>query len=69
MEFNQKVIERLSKLSDEELIALFTEQIKIKKKNGTLPDLEKLIQIISPMLDDEQRSRLIKIIQTIKKQK
>ena len=44
MEFNQKIIDQLSKLSNEELIALFTEQIKLKKQNGTLGDLEKLIK-------------------------
>ena len=69
MDFNQKIIERLSKLSDEELIALFTEQIKQKKENGTLGEFEKLIQIINPILNEEQRTRLIKIIQTIKNQK
>ena len=69
MDFNQKIIERLSKLSDEELIALFTEQIKQKKENGTLGEFEKLIQIINPMLNEGQRTRLIKIIQTIKNQK
>ena len=66
MEINQKIIERLSKLSDDELTALFTEQIRIKKNNGTLGDIEKLIKVIEPMLKDEQRARLIKIIQTIK---
>ncbi|MBR4418665.1 MAG: hypothetical protein IKT33_01525 [Clostridia bacterium] len=69
MEFNQKIIERLSKHSDKELIELFTEQIKLKKQNGTLGDLEKLIKIISPMLNEDQRTRLAKIIQTIKNQK
>ena len=66
MEINQKIIERLSKLDDDELITLLTEQIRIKKNNGTLKDIEKLIQVISPMLNDEQKKRLIKIIQTIK---
>ncbi len=69
MEFNQKIIDQLSKLSNEELITLFTEQIKLKKQNGTLGDLEKLIKIISPMLNEEQRTRLTQIIQTIKNQK
>lgn len=68
MEINQKIIEHLSKLDDDELTALFTEQIKIKKKNGTLGDIEKLIKVIGPMLNEEQRMRLIKIIQTIKNQ-
>lgn len=68
MEINQRIIEHLSKLSDDELTALFTEQIRIKKKNGTLGDLEKLIQIIGPMLNETQRTRLVKIIQTIKNQ-
>lgn len=66
MEINQKIIERLSKLSDDELTALFTEQIRIKKDNGTLGDLEKLIRLIDPMLNNEQRTRLVKIIQSIK---
>lgn len=68
MEINQKIIEHLSRLDDDELTALFTEQIKIKKKNGTLGDIEKLIKVIGPMLNEEQRTRLIKIIQTIKNQ-
>lgn len=68
MEINQKIIEHLSRLDDDELTALFTEQIKIKKKNGTLGDIEKLIKVIGPMLNEEQRMRLIKIIQTIKNQ-
>jgi len=68
MEINQKIIEHLSKLDDDELTALFTEQIKIKKKNGTLGDIEKLIKVIGPMINEEQRMRLIKIIQTIKNQ-
>lgn len=68
MEINQKIIERLSRLNDDELTALFTEQIRIKKNNGTLGDIEKLIKVIGPMLNDEQRARLIKIIQTIKNQ-
>lgn len=68
MEINQKIIERLSRLNDDELTALFTEQIHIKKNNGTLGDIEKLIKVIGPMLNDEQRARLIKIIQTIKNQ-
>lgn len=66
MEINQKIIERLSRLSDDELTALFTEQIRIKKDNGTLGDLEKLIRLIDPMLNNEQRTRLVKIIQSIK---
>ena len=66
MEINQKIIERLSRLSDDELTALFTEQIRIKKDNGTLSDLEKLIRLIDPMLNNEQRTRLVKIIQSIK---
>lgn len=67
MEFNQKTIERLSKLSDEELTALLAEQIRIKKENGTLGDIEKMVRLIGPMLNQEQRTRLIKIIQSIQK--
>ena len=36
MEINQRIIEHLSKLSDDELTALFTEQIRIKKKKQSL---------------------------------
>ena len=65
MEFNQKTLEQLSKLNDDELTKLLTEQIRIKKTNGTLNDIEKIVRVISPMLSDEQRARLIKIIQSI----
>lgn len=65
MEINQKIIERLAGLSDDELTNLFSEQIRIKKENGTLSDVEKMIKIIGPMLNEEQRTRLIKIIQNI----
>ena len=65
MEINQKLIERLARLSDDELTTLFSEQIRIKKENGTLSDVEKMIKIIGPMLNEEQRTRLIKIIQNI----
>jgi len=65
MEINQKLIERLARLSDDELTTLFSEQIRIKKDNGTLSDVEKMIKIIGPMLNEEQRTRLIKIIQNI----
>ncbi len=65
MEINQKIIERLARLSDDELTTLFSEQIRIKKDNGTLSDVEKMIKIIGPMLNEEQRTRLIKIIQNI----
>ena len=68
MEFNQKTLERLSKLNDDELTALLAEQIRLKKANGTLGDVEKMIRVIGPMLSDEQRTRLIKIIQSIQNQ-
>ncbi len=68
MEFNQKTLEQLSKLNDDELTKLLTEQIRIKKTNGTLNDIEKIVRVISPMLSDEQRARLIKIIQSIQNQ-
>ena len=68
MEFNQKTLEQLSQLSDDELTTLLAEQIRIKKANGTLSDIEKMIRVIGPMLNNEQRTRLIKIIQTIQKQ-
>lgn len=68
MEINQKTLERLSKLSDEELTNLLAEQIRIKKKNGTLGDIEKMVRVIGPMLNNEQRARLIKIIQSIQNQ-
>ena len=68
MEFNQKTIEQLAKLSDEELTTLLAEQIRMKKANGTLGEVEKLVRVISPMLNKEQRTRLIKIIQSIQNQ-
>ncbi|MCM1403892.1 MAG: hypothetical protein NC133_00045 [Prevotella sp.] len=68
MDFNQKTVERLSKLNDDELTNLLAEQIRIKKANGTLGDVEKMIRVIGPMLNQEQRTRLIKIIQTIQNQ-
>ncbi len=68
MDFNQKTVERLSKLSDDELTNLLAEQIRIKKANGTLGEVEKMIRVIGPMLNNEQRSRLIKIVQSIQNQ-
>lgn len=68
MEFNQKTVEHLSKLSDEELTTLLAEQIRIKKANGTLGDVEKMVRLIGPMLSNEQRARLAKIIQNIQNQ-
>ena len=68
MEINQKIIDHLSNLNDDELTALFIEQIRIKKDNGSLGDIEKLIKVIGPMLNDNQRARLLKIIQSIKNQ-
>ncbi len=68
MEFNQRTLDQLSKLSDEELSKLLAEQIRIKKANGTFSDIEKLVRIINPMLNQEQRQRLIKIVQSIQNQ-
>ncbi len=68
MEFNQKTLEHLSKLSDAELTNLLAEQFRIKKANGTLGDIEKIVRVISPMLNIEQRNRLIKIIQSMQNQ-
>ena len=68
MDFNQKTLDRLSKLSDEELTNLLSEQIRIKKANGTLGDIEKMVRVIGPMLNEDQRARLIKIIRTIQNQ-
>ncbi len=68
MEFNQKTIEQLTQLNDDELTKLLAEQIRIKKENGTLGEIEKMVRIIGPMLNNEQRTRLIKIIQSIKNQ-
>ena len=68
MDFNQKTLDRLSKLSDEELTNLLSEQIRIKKANGTLGDIEKMVRVIGPMLNENQRARLIKMIQTIQNQ-
>lgn len=68
MDFNRKTLEHLSKLSDDELTNLLAEQIRIKKENGTLGEVEKMIRVISPLLSQDQRQRLIKIIQSIQNQ-
>lgn len=68
MEFNQKSLERLARLSDEELTNLLAEQIRIKKSNGTLGDIEKIVRVIGPMLNQDQRARLVKIIQSVQNQ-
>ncbi len=68
MEFNQKSLERLARLSDEELTNLLAEQIRIKKSNGTLDDIEKIVRVIGPMLNQDQRARLVKIIQSVQNQ-
>ncbi len=68
MEFNQKSLERLTRLSDEELTNLLAEQIRIKKSNGTLGDIEKIVRVIGPMLNQDQRARLVKIIQSVQNQ-
>lgn len=68
MEFNQKSLERLAQLSDEELTNLLAEQIRIKKSNGTLGDIEKIVRVIGPMLNQDQRARLVKIIQSVQNQ-
>ncbi len=68
MEFNQKTLDRLSKMNDKELTNLLAEQIRIKKANGTIGDVEKIIRVIGPMLNQDQRARLIKIIKSIQNQ-
>ena len=68
MEFNQKTLDRLSKMNDEELTNLLAEQIRIKKANGTIGDVEKIVRVIGPMLNQDQRTRLIKIIKSIQNQ-
>lgn len=68
MDFNRKTLDHLSKLSDEELTNLLAEQIRIKKANGTLDEVEKMVRVISPLLSQDQRQRLIKIIQSIQNQ-
>lgn len=68
MEFNRKTFEQLSKLNDNELTNLLAEQIRKKKEDGTIGEFEKMIRIIGPMLNTEQRNRLIKIIQSIQNQ-
>ncbi len=63
MNFNRETIEQLSKLDDDELTAELAKQIKIKKANGTLGELEKMVRVITPFLSNEQKTRLAKIIQ------
>ncbi len=62
MNFNRETLEQLSKLNDDELTAELSKQIKIKKENGTLGELEKMLRVITPFLSNEQKSRLAKII-------
>lgn len=68
MDFNQKTLDHLSKLSDEELTNLLAEQIRIKKANGTIGDVEKMMRVINPLLTPDQRTRLVNIIKSIQNQ-
>lgn len=61
----KNAINELSNLSDEELTAELSRQIKIKKENGSLGDLEKMVRVISPFLDSEQKNRLVGIIKSM----
>ena len=68
MNFNRETLEQLSKLSDDELSAELAKQIKIKKENGTLGELEKMLRVITPFLSNEQKNRLAKIIKDAQEQ-
>ena len=68
MNFNRETLEQLSKLSDDELSAELAKQIKIKKENGTLGELEKMLRVITPFLSSEQKNRLAKIIKDAQEQ-
>lgn len=61
----KNAINELSNLSDEELTAELNRQIKIKKANGSLGDLEKMVRMISPFLTPEQKTRLAGIIKSM----
>ena len=68
MNFNRETLEQLSKLNDDELAAELAKQIKIKKENGTLGELEKMLRVITPFLSNEQKDRLAKIIKEAQEQ-
>lgn len=68
MNFNRDTLEQLSKLDDNELAAELAKQIKIKKENGTLGELEKMLRVITPFLSNEQKDRLAKIIKEAQEQ-
>lgn len=61
----RNTINELSKLSDEELSAELTRQLKIKKENGSLSDIEKIVRMIGPFLTQEQKDRLAKIVKSM----
>jgi hypothetical protein len=55
-------IDELSKLNDNQLENELQRQITLKKQNGTIGDIEKLIKTINPYLNNEQKQRLERII-------
>jgi transcription termination factor NusB len=59
-------IDSLGKLSDGELFNELSKQVAIKKQNGTLGDIDKLLETIQPFLDAEQKKRLDMVIKNIK---
>ena len=70
MDFTGKIkndINELSKLSDDELTAELSRHIAMKKQDGTLGDIEKLARTIAPFLDNEQKLRLARVLQNMKK--
>lgn len=68
MNFNPDSLAKLAKLSDEELIAELSKQIKAKRADGTLGELEKMVRVITPFLSAEQKARLAKVIQAAQAQ-
>jgi uncharacterized protein YbgA (DUF1722 family) len=62
----QNTINALSKLNDEQLMAELSKQVSKKKQNGTGNDIMKVINTISPYLNNEQKSRLNNIMEKLK---
>lgn len=66
-EMYEKIIDKYSKLSEQELLQEFMNLTVSKKKNGSISgdDLEKMKATLSPYLSDTQKNNLDKIIKLV----
>jgi transcription termination factor NusB len=62
-------VDELSKLTDTQLVDELAKQVALKKQNGTLGDIEKLIKTIRPFLNAEQKGRLTNVIKNIQRER